>query len=603
MAASGVVGLVSRRGVLTSAGVGSLGLAGAALIGCSASKEAAPVARGGAGTAAIATPSADKPKSGGIFKYAAPADVETLDRYKGSAPTGWSLPTYFTYSRLLKFESGSGGSAASGKIVGDLAKSFEQPDPQTVVIHLNPAAKFDQRAPTNGRQVNAEDVVQSWKRFAKEADSRTTLSNAANKNAGVVDIEAVDPQTVRVKMAFPDALVLPGLAGASTTIWVQPVEGIQGKVDLTKEMRGSGAFYLDSYQRAVGYTFKRNPNWHGGDGKPYLDQVNVPIIPERAQTEAQFRAKNLHALAVSQENIPTFAKELKDTRIVTSTPASGGPLLGLSWAPGQPWQDVRVRRALSMAIDRDSFVNVVFDPKRYADIGVKLDTFWNTPVSAGWGEYWLNPKGKDFGPAAQYLQRNVNEAKKLMDAAGYSAAKPLAFDVVFPGVYYGRDWPTRVEVFQTMAADVGMKITPASIDYTQYISGYWRGGAMFEGRTQKNAAQFPPGGGSSSSALDWLNSYFTPAGTNNAVAKAWPVLEEMLIKQRQVTDFQTQKQGLYEIQRYIVDNMVVVPVGPITQSVDLVWKQLHGPGDVQGWPGGFPAATEYSDYWLDGPIA
>ena len=125
---------------------------------------------------------------------------------------------------------------------------------------------------------------------------------------------------------------------------------------------------------------------------------------------------------------------------------------------------------------------------------------------------------------------------------------------------------------------------------------------MFEGKTQKFAAQFPPGGGSSSSALDWLNSYFTSIGTNNAVAKAWPQLEEMLVKQRQITDFTAQKAGLHDVQRFIVDNMVVIPVGPITQAVDLVWKQLHGPGEVQGWPGGFPAATEYADYWLEEPI-
>ena len=75
-----------------------------------------------------------------------------------------------------------------------------------------------------------------------------------------------------------------------------------------------------------------------------------------------------------------------------------------------------------MAMDRDAITSVIFNPKRYQDMGVKLNTYWNNPVSAGWGQYWLDPKGKDFGPAAQYLKFNVAEAKKLMDAAGFSQA-------------------------------------------------------------------------------------------------------------------------------------------------------------------------------------
>ena len=49
-------------------------------------------------------------------------------------------------------------------------------------------------------------------------------------------------------------------------------------------------------------------------------------------------------------------------------------------------------------------------------------------------------------------------------------------------------------------------------------------------------------------------------------------------------------------------DIVLVPVGPLTESVDLVWKQLHGPGEVQGWPGGFPNATEYHSYWMESQI-
>ena len=604
---------ISRRRLLSVAATGSAGLAAAALIGCSSTSREAPAEapRPAAGTAAPAAPAgaagaapeAMQPKSGGTLKYSVSADVETLDRYRGQAPAGWSLPNNFTLSRLLQFENGH-GKPASGKIIGDLAKSWEQPDPQTIVIKLDPAAKFDARPPTNGRQVNAEDVVQSWKRYAKEAAERTQLSNAANKSASIVDIEAVDAGTVRVKLAFPDSLAFSGLAGSSG-IRIQSVEGISGKFDQAKEIRGSGPFTLESYRSGVGFSFKKNPQWHGGEGgkKPYLDQVEVSIIPDQAQAEVQFRSKNLHMRAVSQENIPTFAKELKDTKVITATPATGGPLLGLSWADGQPWHDVRVRRGLSMMMDRDRMVDVFFDPKSYESVGVKLNTYWNTPLAAGWGQFWLDPKGKDFGPAAQYLKHNAAEGAKLIAAAGYSKDKPLEFDVIYPGLKYGRDWPTRVDTFQAMAAEAGVKMRQTSIDYTDYVAHYWRGGAKFEGRNQKNVVQFPPGGAAGITALEWLISYFTPKGVSTAVADKWPQTDEMIKKARQTPDFEAQKAIIWDIQRYIVDNMLVVPVGPITEAVDLVWKQLRGPGEIQQWPGGLPGEFEYSDFWFEGPIA
>ncbi len=575
----------------------------AALIGCSSSaKPATPASPQAATSGASGAAQAKQPKAGGILKVSITADIETLDRYRGSAQRGWTLPSYMTSSRLLKFENGQDGKAASGKIIGDLIQSWEQPDPLTLVMKINPAAKFDQRQPTNGRQVNSEDIVQSWKRFEKEAAERTQLSNAANKSAPILSIDAIDAGTVRVKLAQPDVTALSGLAGPSG-LWMQPVEGISGKFDQSKELHGSGAFYLESYKSGVGFVFKKNPIWHGGPAKPYVDQVNIGIIGDIAQAEVQFRSKNLHFNAVSPENIPQFAKDLKGTKIVTMTPLSQGPLIGLSWAPGQPWQDVRIRRALSMAMDRDKIADVIFDPKAYAAIGVKLDKFWNTPLSAGWGQYWLDPKSKDFGPGAQWLERNIPEAKKLLDAAGYNAQKPLDFDMVYPGVYYGRDWPSRVDTFQSMAADTGaLRMKHASIDYTKYIAGYWRGGAKFDGINQKNGAQFPPGGAAAATAFEWLISYFTPKGVSTAVADAWPKLDEMLTKMRTTTDFEASKQGAYEVQRYIVDNMVVVPVGPLTQTTDLVWDKVHGYGEVQGWPGGKPAETEYSDFWMEEQI-
>jgi ABC-type transport system substrate-binding protein len=503
-------------------------------------------------------------------------------------------------SQLLNFENGH-GAPASGKIVGDLVQSWETPDPTTIVFKLNPAAKFDSREPTNGRAVTAEDVAQAWKRWSAEYAGRTTTANSANKDAPVSTMEAVDPKTVRVKLAFPDALALPLIAGNS--IYIQPMEGISGKFDQTTGIRGSGPFILEEYKQSVGATFKRNPNgWHVDKALPYFDAVNASIIGAVAQTEVQFRSKNLHMLAVSIENIPPFAKELKDTKIALATPTSQGPYWGFSYAPDQPWHDVRVRRAVSMSLDRETFAKVLFDPKAFEAVGVKLDVFWNNPLSAGFGDYWLDPKGKNLGPGAAYLQHNVAEAKKLLAAAGFGDDKPLTFDVIYPGLQYGRDYPTRVETWQSMAAEAGIKAVGASIDYTEYIPKYFRGKAKFEGKANKWAVHYPPGGGGTFDPLAWMLNHLSKTGTSSSVGDKFPELDDMIQKQRQVTDVDARRDGIQTIERWVADNVVNVPTGPVTQAVDLIWNKLHGPGEIQAWTGNFPREVAYAYYWMDGQI-
>ena len=77
-----------------------------------------------------------------------------------------------------------------------------------------------------------------------------------------------------------------------------------------------------------------------------------------------------------------------------------------------------------------------------------MDTRWNTHLQAFWGDYWLDPKGKDFGPNAKYFQHDVAEAKKLHGGGGFANGFPVTSHSI-TGNQLG-DLPKNAEVLDGM---------------------------------------------------------------------------------------------------------------------------------------------------------
>ena len=596
---------ISRRRALSAAGIGAGGLLSAALIGCSSTDTKKPADASRAPAAAGNVGADAKPKPGGTLTYAWQVDPDTLDPYVTAGGGGINgVINSNVYSGLFTFEAGV-GKPASGKIIGDLAQTWEVPDPLTIVAHLNPKAKFDQKAPLNGRTVTSEDVVQSWKRLVSIGVSASSIANAKNKAAPVASIDAIDPTTVRIKLAFADVTAIPLLV---TALSVQPTEGIAGKIDFAKEMRGSGPFLLDEYQHGVMMAFKRNPDWFGGPQRPYVDGIRMPILPDRAQMEVQFRSKKLHWNAVSRENLPQFAKDLPGTEVAVSGPNTRSGAFALSYLPGQPWHDIRVRRAVSMAMDRSKWADVLFNPNEFKALGVKLTVRWNAPIAGGYGSFWLDPQGKEFGPAAAYLQHDVAESKKLLAAAGYTATKPFEFDIAYPGTRYGLDYPTRVEVWQAMLKEAGIKANALSVDYTEYVKNFWQTKALFKGKNVEAGSHYLSGGASADPLLFFFN--FMSADSPNTMKGAkFPEFDDMIRKQREVTDFETRRQGVFDLQRFATENMINIPAGPDVELTDLVWKELRGPQIYSPWSpttatgvGASGNTPLFTDYWYTDKI-
>jgi ABC-type transport system substrate-binding protein len=249
---------------------------------------------------------------------------------------------------------------------------------------------------------------------------------------------------------------------------------------------------------------------------------------------------------------------------------------------------------------------VLYDPSPLEAAGVKVNAYWNAPFAAGYGSYWLDPKGAEFGPAAAYMKFHQAEATKMLQAAGYDASKPLTFDLVYAGTQYGTDYPTRVETWQSMLAKMGVKVNLTSVDYaTDYVPKYFRAKAEFKGKTAEGAVQYPPGGTAPDPILFYFK-YISQGGASSMTGKYFPEIDEKLRKLREITDFDARLAGVKDLQRYTIDNMAVIPTGPATDTVDLVWTALRGPQQYQAWlssaNGTSSTTIMFPNYWFQSEI-
>jgi ABC-type transport system substrate-binding protein len=269
----------------------------------------------------------------------------------------------------------------------------------------------------------------------------------------------VDNQTLRIKMARPDATVLPLLSSNfQGYLNVAPKEGTDPKVlDISNTTRGSGPWYLED-SNDLQRVFKRNPGF-GQDKRnvPYLDGFVDIILPEYAAAMAQFRSGAGYTFGQAlAEDIVSLKKDLPqlEVRKTDFGTSRARPFFGL--LPGSPFADKRVRQAFVYTWDRDLYADVIFNTGKFQEAGLAADTFWETAIQANnWDGWALDGRSKDFGPNAKYLKKDVAEAKKLLEAAGRRT--PMTFTAHSPTQLGGQNaYDRMVEVLLGMSEDSGL---------------------------------------------------------------------------------------------------------------------------------------------------
>lgn len=436
---------LTRRDVLQRAGWGSLG-ATALLLGASRSRALAHAPS----PYPTWIPASDKPpKRGGTLTRASAWDPPVLDPRLTNSVGLFQIAT-LTYNRLLRFPyTDEAKNSADLTLKGDLAESWEgSKDFKTWTFKLRQGVKWHNVAPLKGRELVAEDIKYCFEAYAKEGVQSFTFQE-------IDGMETPDKYTLRVHLKTPNVMFPDNVAEPVAVIF--PREVLEEDGDLKKRMIGTGPFIMKEHERKVKIVLAKNPDYFE-KGFPYINEYHILSTPDAATRLAAFRTGQSDILVLQSLSDAQQLQKTTPNAVIEETTAVLAPFGLALRVEKPPFNDVRVRRAMSMAIDRQKHVDTLYDG--HGILG------WGVPYM-----YWQDelPTLSDLGP---YWQYRPEEAKKLLTEAGY----PNGFETTLFYYEYFPQMTSQIQlVQQELKRTLNIEVKITKQDYTTYFGRYAEG--------------------------------------------------------------------------------------------------------------------------------
>lgn len=393
-------------------------------------------------------PATEKPRYGGTLQLAINAEPPTWDEHQAtSATSGWAEFVGITLMRR---------DPTTKEVKPYLAQSWQFTDPKTLVIRLNKGVKFQKKPYVEGREITAKDVVYTLERLRTPKPTFPYRSQLEP----VGTIETPDNYTVKLSLKYPFAPLTDYLANARHV--VMPQEVVEKYGDLKKAVNSvsGGPFMVNDYTPGVGGSLVKNPGYFKPE-LPYLDKVSLTIIQDEATRLAAFRTGRLHYGWAHSGGLSTEAAlDLKRTNPgfkVQPVPVAYPTMLLLPMNK-KPFDDVRVRKAIHLAIDRQEMVKTILGPEGGHISG---------PISWRLFPDWTFSE-KELLQMPGYRQpkdQDLAEAKKLLAEAGYRNGLTIDGE----GAQYVQ-WLNLypMEVAKSQLAKVGITINLKIQDWAKY---------------------------------------------------------------------------------------------------------------------------------------
>ncbi|EKO3720056.1 oligopeptide ABC transporter substrate-binding protein OppA [Vibrio metschnikovii] len=349
---------------------------------------------------------------------------------------------------------------ADGNTIPGVAERWETSDNQTYTFYLRKDAKW-----SNGDPVTAQDFVYSWQRAVDPATASpyswymeyTKMKNAKEIIAGekastTLGVKALDDHTLVVELDTP----LPYFVMMTGHTTMKPVH--KGTIEKHGDewtragnYVSNGAYMLDRWVVNERLELKRNPNYWD-DSKTVINKVTFLPIENQVAEMNRFLSGEIHI--TNEVPIEHFRRLQRDHADSVSVVGSLCTYYYGFNNQKPPLDDVRVRKALSFAIDRDVIANAIMGQ------GEKPAYFLTPEITAG-----FQPEMPAYGKMTQ--QQRLAEAKKLLEEAGYNRSNPLRFNLLYNTSENHRKVATAIQ--SMWRSGLGVNVTLENQEWKTYL--------------------------------------------------------------------------------------------------------------------------------------
>lgn len=339
----------------------------------------------------------------------------------------------FVFNALVKYdESGQ-------KIIGDLAESYRFVTPTLIEFKLRRGVKWH-----DGKPFTASDVVFTYDLIK----SPKTITPYASDFRVIKNVQVIDDYTVRVVYQKPYFKAL--------EIWMMGIvprhilhheNDIMGSKFNTAPI-GTGPYVLKKLEFSKQIVLEANPHYF--EHRPKIDKIVFHVISDPMTRFLMLKSGQIDVDGLDPMQYERQLDKSFHGRFATAElPSHSYTYLGFNLRL-KKFKDPRVREALSLAIDRDALIDVLFLGHGNVCTGPFL------PGSKGFNDRVKSPK------------RNLTKAKALLKAAGYSAAHPLEFEIATSNSNAIR--PYAAEIIQRQLLDVGVKVTLRVMEWQAFLN-------------------------------------------------------------------------------------------------------------------------------------
>lgn len=457
-------------------------------------------------------------------------------------------------------EEGLLGMSNSGEVVPVLAEAMPTViDPLTYEFTLREGILFH-----SGDPLTAEDVVFTYERLYLP-DSIASFRAAYQEH--IVNVEAIDDRTIRFTLHKPWPIFLSFAASNHTKVVNRRMVEEAGDQYGISVWDGTGPFRIVNWVSGDHVSLERNPHYWQ-EGRPYLDGIIFRTIPEAATQMANFQTGLVDiVLDPDMSQIPVYAN-LPGAAIHSASSAAETLLVFRTSIA--PMDDARVRRAVSLAIDREEILETVL--RGYGSAG--------GPIFPP--HHWAH--SADF-----HVEYDPEAAVQLLAEAGYGEGNPLEFTLV---VVNESIYSDQAILVQRQLADIGVTVNVLPLEFTA-VAGMATGSPHDQWLGDAAMFRITPLRGT---AFEFAHFQYHSQGSLNTSGYVSSRVDELLSLAATFSDYD-ERERAEALPLYHEANAIIVDEAP-----QLLLNFADTVNIVQSRVGGFEASATntalFTDVWI-----